>query len=56
VEQDVYFGLCSKAARSLTTVTAGTFVHPNVMLLRSTAPNEIISLASRKTYSETIAQ
>ena len=56
VEQDVYFGLCSKAGRSLTTVAASTFVHPNVMLLRSTTPNEIISLASRKTYSETIAQ
>lgn len=54
VENNVYFGLCSKACRSYTTVRENTFIHPNIMLLRGTEPNEIVSLAGRKTYTEIV--
>lgn len=54
VEHDVYFGLCSRACRSHTTIGQGTFIHPSIMLLRGTQPNEVVSLAGRKTYSEIV--
>lgn len=52
VEDNVYFGLCSRACRSSTTISSGTFVHPNIMLLRGTVPQETVSLAGRKVYNE----
>lgn len=54
VEDHVYFGLCSKACRSYTTIGSGTFVHPHIMLLRGTERGETVSLASRKTYGEVV--
>ena len=56
VEDNVYFGLCSKACRSHTTIGQGTFVQPHIMLLRGTARGETVSLAGRKTYSEIVVQ
>jgi UDP-3-O-[3-hydroxymyristoyl] glucosamine N-acyltransferase len=56
VENNVYMGLCSRAGRSGTTLGNGTFVHPNIMILRGTDPNEVVSLASRKTYPEVIVE
>jgi len=52
VENNVYMGLCSSAGRNYTTISDGTFVHPNIMILRSTVQHEVVSLASRKTYSK----
>jgi len=55
VENDVYFGLCSRVCRSNITISRGTFIHPSLMLLRSTAPEEEISLAGkdlRKVYQQ----
>jgi len=54
VEDNVYMGLCSRASRSYTTIANDTFLHPNIMILRNTNPNEIVSLAGRKTYSEVV--
>ena len=51
VEDNVYLGMCSRLCRSHVTVSQGTFVHPNIMLLRGTEPGETVSLAGRKTYS-----
>jgi UDP-3-O-[3-hydroxymyristoyl] glucosamine N-acyltransferase len=56
VEDNVYMGLCSRACRSGTTIGNGTFVHPNIMILRGTEPNETVSLASRKTYPEVVVK
>ena len=56
VENNVYMGLCSRAGRSSTTLGNGTFVHPNVMILRGTDPNEVVSLASRKTYPQLVVE
>jgi UDP-3-O-[3-hydroxymyristoyl] glucosamine N-acyltransferase len=56
VENNVYMGLCSRVCRSHTTISNGTFVHPNIMLLRGTEPNEVVSLAGRKTYSQVIVE
>ncbi len=56
VEDNVYFGLCSRACRSLTTIGNGTFVHPNIMLLRGTKPQETVSLAGRKVYGEIVVE
>lgn len=56
VENNVYMGLCSRAGRSGTTLGNGTFVHPNIMILRGTNPNEVVSLAGRKTYPEVIVE
>jgi UDP-3-O-[3-hydroxymyristoyl] glucosamine N-acyltransferase len=56
VENNVYMGLCSRACRSGTTIGNGTFVHPNIMILRGTEPNETVSLASRKTYPEVVVE
>jgi UDP-3-O-[3-hydroxymyristoyl] glucosamine N-acyltransferase len=56
VENNVYMGMCSRACRSHTTLGDGTFVHPNIMLLRGTAPNEVVSLAGRKTYAQVIIE
>ena len=56
VEDDVYMGLCARAGRSNTTISRGTFVHPNIMILRSTDANETVSLASRKTYPEVMVK
>jgi|688.fasta_scaffold538556_3 NDP-sugar pyrophosphorylase family protein len=56
VEDNVYLGMCSRACRSHTTLGDGTFVHPNIMLLRGTEPNEVVSLAGRKTYSQVIVE
>ena len=56
VENNVYMGLCSRAGRSGTTLGNGTFVHPNVMILRGTDPNEVVSLASRKTYPQLVVE
>jgi UDP-N-acetylbacillosamine N-acetyltransferase len=53
VNDDAYLGLRSSVVRSDVTVARGTFLHPNLMLLRSTEPGEIISLAGkdlRKVY------
>lgn len=52
VEDNVYMGLCSRAGRSHTTVSRGTFLHPSITVLRGTTPNEIVSLAGRKVYPE----
>lgn len=56
VEDNVYFGLGSRACRSHTTVAQGTFVHPHIMLLRGTQSGEVVSLAGRKTYGEVVVQ
>ena len=56
VEDNVYFGLCSKACRSYSIIGNGTFVHPHIMLLRGTDAGETVSLAGRKTYTETVVQ
>lgn len=56
VENNVYMGLCSRACRSNTTIGNGTFVHPNIMILRSTEHNEVVTLAGRKTYPEVIVE
>lgn len=56
VENNVYMGLCSRACRSNTTIGNGTFVHPNIMILRSTDPNEVVTLAGRKTYPEVVVE
>lgn len=56
VEDNVYFGLGSRIYRSHATVSAGTFVHPNITLLRGTVPDEIVSLAGRKTYGEVLVE
>ena len=53
VENDVYFGLCSRVCRSEVTISSGTFIHPTLMLLRSTTKNEEVSLVGkdlRKVY------
>jgi acetyltransferase EpsM len=52
VEDNVYMGLCSRACRSHTTISNGTFLHPTLTLLRSTSPGETVSLAGRKVYPE----
>ena len=52
-EDNVYFGLCSRVCRSHVTVKQGTFIHPNIMLLRGTEQDEEISLVGkdlRKVY------
>jgi UDP-3-O-[3-hydroxymyristoyl] glucosamine N-acyltransferase len=56
VEDNVYFGIASYALRSYSVIAAGTFVHPYVMVLRSTQPGETVSLVSRKTYSLTVVE
>jgi UDP-3-O-[3-hydroxymyristoyl] glucosamine N-acyltransferase len=56
VENNVYMGLCSRACRSNTTIGNGTFVHPNIMILRSTEHNEVVTLAGRKTYPEVVVE
>lgn len=56
VENNVYMGLCSRACRSYTTISNGTFVHPNIMILRGTELNEVVSLAGRKTYPEVVVE
>jgi NDP-sugar pyrophosphorylase family protein len=53
VEDNVYMGMCSQICRSHVTVSNGTFVHPNIMLLRGTVQNEVVSLAGRKVYALT---
>jgi hypothetical protein len=47
IEDEVYLGLCSRVVRSDVTLASRTFLHPNLMLLRSTAPGESVSLAGR---------
>ena len=57
IENNVYFGLCSKICRSNVIIGSNTFIHPGLMLLRSTAINEEISLAGkdlRKIYHDVI--
>jgi hypothetical protein len=52
-ENDVYFGLCSRVCRSHVTLQQGTFIHPNIMLLRGTEKDEEVSLVGkdlRKVY------
>ena len=53
IQNNVYFGLCSRASRSKVTISSGTFLHPNLTLLRGTKFNEEISLVGkdlRKVY------
>jgi carbonic anhydrase/acetyltransferase-like protein (isoleucine patch superfamily) len=55
IQDNVYIGLCSRVSRSKVTVSEGTFVHPNLTLLRGTIVNEEISLAGqdlRKVYQQ----
>lgn len=55
VESNVYLGLCSKICRSNVTLSNNTFLHPNLMLMRSTTENEEVSLAGkdlRKVYQQ----
>lgn len=55
VKDEVYFGLCSRVSRSKVTISSGTFIHPNLTLLRSTTDNEEIGLAGkdlRKVYQQ----
>jgi hypothetical protein len=47
LEDDVYMGLRSSVVRSNVTLGRGTFLHPNLMLLRNTNAGETISLAGR---------
>jgi hypothetical protein len=57
LEENVYLGLCSKICRSKVTLKSNTFVHPNLMLLRGTQPNEEISLVGkdlRKVYHNVV--
>jgi UDP-3-O-[3-hydroxymyristoyl] glucosamine N-acyltransferase len=55
VEERCYFGIRSAVLRSDVTIGEGTFVHPNLMLLRGTGYSETVSLAGRdlrKVYAE----
>lgn len=55
VQENTYLGIRSSVLRSDVTLGAGTFVHPNLMLLRGTQPGETVSLAGRdlrKVYAE----
>ena len=57
IENNVYFGLCSKICKSNTIISSNTFIHPGLMLLRSTATNEEISLVGkdlRKIYHNVV--
>ena len=47
IENDVYFGLCSKACRNNTIVRENTFLHSSLMLLRDTEPDEVIGLVGK---------
>lgn len=52
-EENVYLGLCSRVCRSNVLIKQGTFLHPNLMLLRGTQENEEVSLIGkdlRKVY------
>ena len=53
LEDNVYLGLRSAVSRSDTVVAANTFLHPEIMLLRSTHAGEVVGLAGkdlRKAY------
>jgi UDP-3-O-[3-hydroxymyristoyl] glucosamine N-acyltransferase len=53
IEDNVYLGVSCCVFRDNVTIASGTFVHPGLMLLRSTEPNEVVSLAGkdlRKVY------
>lgn len=55
IQDNVYIGLGSRVSRSKVTISAGTFVHPNLTLLRGTTVNEEVSLAGkdlRKVYQQ----
>ena len=47
VEDDVYMGLHSSVTRSDVRIGQGTFLHPGIMILRSTERGETVSLAGR---------
>ncbi len=47
IENNVYMGLCSRILRSNSILSQGTFIHPGLTLLRSTALNEEISLVGK---------
>jgi acetyltransferase-like isoleucine patch superfamily enzyme len=53
IEDQVYLGLRSAVARSDVCICKGTFLHPEIMLLRSTHAEEVVGLAGkdlRKVY------
>lgn len=55
IQDNVYTGLGSRVSRSKVTISAGTFIHPNLTMLRGTSPNEEVSLAGkdlRKVYQQ----
>ena len=47
VEDDVYMGLHSSITRSNVRIGQGTFLHPGIMILRSTERGETVSLVGR---------
>ena len=50
---DVYMGMNSSVTRIDVKIANGTFIHPGIMVLRDTVPNEVVGLAGkdlRKVY------
>jgi UDP-3-O-[3-hydroxymyristoyl] glucosamine N-acyltransferase len=55
IQDNVYVGLGSRVSRSKVTISTGTFIHPNLTMLRGTKTNEEVSLAGkdlRKVYQQ----
>ena len=47
IGDDVYLGPHSQLGRDHVHVASGTFLHPTLVLMRDTQPNEVVSLAGR---------
>ena len=47
VEDECYIGMSAKLFRDGINIGRGTFVHPGLMLMRNTQPNETVSLAGK---------
>lgn len=54
IKDNVYMGMCSVICRDNVVLEENTFIHPTLMLLRGTSPNEVVSLSGkdlRKVYN-----
>jgi carbonic anhydrase/acetyltransferase-like protein (isoleucine patch superfamily) len=47
IEDDCYIGMASRIMRDNLVIKQGTHIHPNMTLMRSTSPDEEISLAGK---------
>jgi UDP-3-O-[3-hydroxymyristoyl] glucosamine N-acyltransferase len=47
IERDSYVGIASKVLKNKSTIGANSFIHPGIILHRSTIPNETVSLTGK---------